>query len=312
MTTPFAAMTARGIEPATLAAFGVVATTHHGRPALRYPIRLPDGAPVGRRVKYTDGHEPKTLWPGGCAAGAIAPQTLYGADLMLSDLPYRSTVFVVEGEPDAWLMHSLDLPAVSLLCGAGSRVSDHARYTLDLLAPERVYVVYDADGPGQRNGGRVARELLAPGRTVRALRLPDTLGEGGDVTDLYARCGRDRGLFVEVLASLPALPLPAERRRAARPAPPPHAPTHDDYADYKRAHPLERFVEDLTGREGKPCGHELVWRCMLPGHDDRTPSFYVNRAKGLYLCRGCGRGGDIITLMTVLGQDARPQRRQSA
>ncbi len=305
--TPFETMTARGITPATLAAFGVVATTHHGRPALRYPIRLPDGTPVGRRVKYTDGREPKAFWPGGCAEGDIATQALYGADLIMANLAHPRTLFVVEGEPDAWLMHSLGLPAVSLLRGAGGAVSDHARYALDLLAPARVYVVYDTDQPGRRGGVRVARDLMTPGRAVQALRLPDGLGEGGDVTDLYAWCGHNRARFVAALASLSPLPIPAERRlsggRSPRPASPP--PGHDDYADYKHTHPLERFVEELTGREGKPCGHELVWRCMLPGHDDRTPSFSVNPEKGLYFCYGCGRGGDIITLMTMLGRDAR-------
>ncbi len=304
MMTPFAAMTMRGIAPTTLAAFGVVAT-HYGdpaRPALRYPIRLPDGTPVGRRVKYTDGKEPKAFWPGGCAEGDIAPQTLYGADLLLREPAHPRTLFVVEGEPDAWLMHSLGLPAVSLLRGAGGAVSDHARYALDLLQPERVYVIYDADGPGRRNGVRVARDLQAPGRVVQALCLPDSLGEGGDVTDLYAYRGHDHARFVAALASLSPLPIPAERRQSPRPASP---PGHDNYADYKRTHPLERFVADLTGREGKPCGHEIVWRCPLPGHDDHTPSFSVNPEKGLYFCYGCGRGGDIITLMIMLGQDAR-------
>ncbi len=310
MMTPFEAMTARGIAPVTLAAFGVAATTHHGRPALRYPIRVPDGTPVGRRVKYTDGAEPKALWPGGCAAGDIAPQALYGADLLLSQCTPPSTLFVVEGEPDAWLMHSLGLPAVSLLRGAGGAVSDHARYALDLLAPARVYVVYDADNAGRRNGVRVARDVLAPGRVVEALRLPDTLGAGGDVTDLFAWCGYERARFVDALAALPTLPVPTERRRAPRP--PSVTPADTDYADYKRTHPLGRFVEELTGQEGKPCGHELVWRCLLPGHNDRTPSFSVNPEKGLYFCYGCGRGGDIITLMTMLGQDAGLQRRQSA
>jgi len=290
--TPFETMTARGITPATLAAFGVVATTHYGRPALRYPIRLPDGTLVGRRVKYTDGHEPKALWPTALAQGDIAPQALYGADLILANTTHPSTLFLVEGEPDAWLMHSLGLPVVSLLRGAGAAVSDHARYALDLLAPDRVYVVYDTDQPGWRGGVRVARDLMAPGRIAQALRLPDGLGEGGDVTDLYVWCGRDRALFVEVLASLSPLPIPAERRRSPRPASPP--PGHDDYADYKRTHPLQRFVEELTGREGKPCGHELVWRCLLPGHDDHTPSFSVNPEKGLYFCYGCLPPGSLV------------------
>lgn len=37
--------------------------------------------------------------------------------------------------------------------------------------------------------------------------------------------------------------------------------------------------------------------CPFPDHPDRTPSFDVNPEKQVYLCRGCGRGGDAIAFV---------------
>ena len=37
------------------------------------------------------------------------------------------------------------------------------------------------------------------------------------------------------------------------------------------------------------CGGELKGLC--PFHDERSPSFQVNPAKGQYYCFGCGKGG---------------------
>jgi DNA primase len=36
------------------------------------------------------------------------------------------------------------------------------------------------------------------------------------------------------------------------------------------------------------------WKGLCPFHSERTPSFNVNRDKGLYYCFGCGAGGDVI------------------
>ena len=43
-------------------------------------------------------------------------------------------------------------------------------------------------------------------------------------------------------------------------------------------------------------GHE--WKACCPFHDEKTPSFTVNDAKGFYHCFGCGAHGDVIRWMT--------------
>ena len=37
-----------------------------------------------------------------------------------------------------------------------------------------------------------------------------------------------------------------------------------------------------------------AWKGLCPFHNERTPSFTVDRDKGLYHCFGCGAGGDVI------------------
>lgn len=45
----------------------------------------------------------------------------------------------------------------------------------------------------------------------------------------------------------------------------------------------------------KRSGASLKGRCPL--HDERSPSFVVTPAKGLWKCFGCGAGGDALELV---------------
>jgi DNA primase len=78
--------------------------------------------------------------------------------------------------------------------------------------------------------------------------------------------------------------------------------SHVDTAAVKRAWPL---AATLARRYGVPLwpdgGRRLRARCPLPGHErDREPSFVVYADQDRYWCFGCGRGGDIIALVSAI------------
>jgi len=59
------------------------------------------------------------------------------------------------------------------------------------------------------------------------------------------------------------------------------------------------LAEQLCAEQGnllRRAGREWLTNCLLPDHEDRTPSFYVDPEKDLWFCHGCVRGGDVLEL----------------
>ena len=42
-----------------------------------------------------------------------------------------------------------------------------------------------------------------------------------------------------------------------------------------------------------------TWKGLCPFHQEKTPSFNVNRDKGFFKCFGCGAGGDAIAFVEL-------------
>ena len=63
----------------------------------------------------------------------------------------------------------------------------------------------------------------------------------------------------------------------------------------------DRLVADRRGAgdggNWRKVGDKWVTLCLLPGHEERTPSFtvYADNDRGFW-CYGCGRGGDVVDL----------------
>lgn len=97
----------------------------------------------------------------------------------------------------------------------------------------------------------------------------------------------------------------AERARRERLR---HHPLAPDWPDQraeldhlKQALPLETLVERLAGVQFSRAGRRVWTSCPLPGHTaDVSPSFCIQPEKGLFMCFGCGRGGDAFTFVQLL------------
>ena len=63
------------------------------------------------------------------------------------------------------------------------------------------------------------------------------------------------------------------------------------------------IVEEISGFvKLKKTGINYTGLC--PFHSEKTPSFSVNEAKGLYYCFGCGKGGNVITFLKEIRGDS--------
>jgi DNA primase len=69
-----------------------------------------------------------------------------------------------------------------------------------------------------------------------------------------------------------------------------------DFGAIHSAAPLSSIIGAAVQLKRK--GHEWNGRC--PFHDEKTPSFYVNDAKGKANCFGCGWHGDALDFVTKL------------
>lgn len=64
--------------------------------------------------------------------------------------------------------------------------------------------------------------------------------------------------------------------------------------------PLPEFLEQMLLVPVARRGNHWVACCVLPDHADKTPSFVIGPSPDLWRCFGCGRGGDLLTLVGMM------------
>jgi len=287
----FTALHARGIDQATINRFGFQATPHYYRdfPYWAYPVPDGTGHIVAWRGKAMDKkgapmpyrwlteRMPSASW------AVYTPQTIREA----------AALIIAAGEPDVWLLTALRLPAVTFLNGENSRPDPLGIGQIVARRPARCVVIYDNDEAGRSGSVTTVRALRQAGLEAVAKRLPDTLPEGGDVTDLYAACGQERAAFVAALGALDTMDVRDEAPRLTRQAV--TFTTPGPIATFKEQYKLAAIAGQITELTQHASGRYLTGRC--PFHDDKHPSFVVWPEIDKWRCFGCNRHGDQIDLI---------------
>lgn len=85
-------------------------------------------------------------------------------------------------------------------------------------------------------------------------------------------------------------------------------PSRDDIKDQVKN---ATDIVDIIGSyiELKPAGHARL-KALCPFHQEKTPSFTVNRDKQSYFCFGCEKGGDVFTFLMDIDGHTFPEALQ--
>jgi len=213
---------------------------------------------------------------------------LYGWERLLEP---ASQIIVCEGEFDRLVLEAQGFAAVTSTAGAACF---RPEWAAQLKAVEEVYVCFDRAQAG-RNGEMVVGVMVPHARRIE---LPYEVGEGGDVTDFFARLGKSREDFLKLLEA--ATPIASRTTAPPRGAPsagpqPLSSLTASRIERIKRELPIEVFVDEYVELRSTAIGATLVGLC--PFHEDRIPTFTVYPRSGTYHCFGCRAHGDVISFV---------------
>jgi DNA primase len=207
-------------------------------------------------------------------------------------------VIVCEGEFDRLVLESNGFDAVTSTGGAGTFRKEWAEAFKGIT---EIYICFDNDEPGRKGSVRVARMIPQ----AKVVTLPEEVGEGGDVTDFFARLGKGGEDFEKLLKDAQRVsytsedPVPDEENDP----PAPKAMRSERVARLKREVPIERVIGAYV--DLRRSGSNLVGRC--PFHDDRIPSFTVFVERGTFHCFGCWEHGDVLDFLKKIDNMSFPQ-----
>lgn len=218
---------------------------------------------------------------------------LYGWERVLAK---PDQMIICEGEFDRLVLEGRGFAAVT---STGGVMTFRPEWAEALKGISNVFICFDNDAAGRLGVQRVAR--MIPWACV--VRLPDEVGEGGDVTDFFVRLGRNREDFQKLLKAAEPLPL-------REPVSPPDLegnliPTTPDeeVALLKSLVPIEDLIaQSVTLRQS---GKNFVGHC--PFHDDQHPSFVVYPATRSFYCFACRASGDAISFLMKAEQLTFPE-----
>ncbi len=148
-------------------------------------------------VRWNDDGAPKNWWP---LASVKASDLVYGQSHIREG---TETAYIAAGEIDCITLLEAGYDTVSFLAGEWTAPSTPAIHKLIDHGIRAIVFVYDVDEAGREGAPKVSEACVREGLQVHIVSLPDDLGEGGDINDLWVRCNGDREVFARALEACP-------------------------------------------------------------------------------------------------------------
>jgi DNA primase len=208
---------------------------------------------------------------------------LYGWE-HISEKPEE--IIICEGEFDRLVLEGRGFAAVTSTGGAGTFRKEWADALKDI---PKIYVCFDNDEAGRKGAERIAQMIPQ----ARIIRLPGEVGEGGDVTDFFARLMKSQHDFRKLMEAAQPLPkvIEVESEESVR-----LRKSSSKNTEPLRIKSIVR-IEDII-QQYVPLRRR--WQTFLghcPFHEDRNPSFVVYPQSQSFYCFGCNKHGDVLSFI---------------
>lgn len=259
------------------------------------PVHTPDGIFSFNKYRRdpTDERKPKYLYDKG---GHV---TLYGADHLLDT---QELVVITEGELDALVLWSMNIPAVSSTGGALSFQSEW----IDLFKDKEVYVCMDNDEAGAEGMVKIhqylpdARFIFIP-EHPQIKDITDFVQRGGDFPNLMqtALSYPDESSIIEDMNKRSASWLPTRFHTAW--VKKHHEQEQRTTSEGDRKISSDRVLNAKTYPITKLLKFDRTKKALCPFHAENTPSLhYYSKTNTTYCFGGCGRAYDAIAIYQKL------------
>lgn len=226
----------------------------------------------GLRFKNVDSNaEYKYLWLDGKSEPASA---LYYAEDLRDQVAISGGVcWYVSGEPDVWAMRSAGIP-YAFSGFTEKTISPQFADFLQSMGVMRLYIAPDLDKTGAAWAGKVAAALEGTGIELDCRRLPEELGEHGDIGKAWQRY-TSKLPFVYYLLGLPRWYPEPEKPQVHTPLVVSVGEWGDVPADYRKR------IMDACGVT-KIRGAGFSNKVLCPFHKEDVPSADFHEQKGLF------------------------------
>lgn len=272
----------RGITPSVIELFSISVVEHK---LMGEAIRIPvDGTPYAkyRRDPIQD-IKPKYIADYGLKATLFGATKIHDVDMVL----------ITEGELDALVSWSNNIPAVSSTAGSKTFLKEW----VDILKDKQVVVCFDNDQAGAEGVVKIlsliphAKVILIPVRP-NIKDITDYVQAGGDLRELLKTAKHftsiesvkeDRAAKISVFESVLFHEAYLEAFTPKQiPNSRPYTAKDDSNVEKAKTYPIDKLIK-FTNK--KAC---CIW------HNEKTPSLtYYPKTNSVY-CFGCGKYGDAI------------------